>query len=94
MALSADARIMVIGASSHDTYNGQVKVYRTDYDGGNWVQLVTINGGSDFPDSFGNSVDITPDGMTIICGSPQYFSSYDRPTTGYVRVFTRRATAI
>ena len=88
MALSADASIMVIGASSHDTYKGQVKVYRTDYAGGNWVQLVTINGDSDTSDSFGNSVDITPDGMTIICGSPRYFSSYDRPTTGYVRVFT------
>jgi hypothetical protein len=39
VALSADASIMAIGASSDFDYTGYVEVYSTDDDGGNRVQL-------------------------------------------------------
>jgi hypothetical protein len=85
VALSADASILVIGANGHNNNTGYVKVYRTDDDGKNRVQLGETVYGDATEDNFGLSVDITPDGMTIICGSPGYGVD-DRP--GYVRVFS------
>ncbi len=35
---------------------------------------------------FGYSSDMTPDGTTVICGSPGYWNNDDRP--GYVRVYS------
>jgi hypothetical protein len=86
VALSADARIMAVGASSYNGQTGYVKVYHTNDDGENWAQLGQTIYGKATNDDFGESVDITPDGMTIVCGSPGWSSDYDRP--GYVRVFS------
>jgi hypothetical protein len=87
VALSADATIMAIGAGERYDRDGKgyVKVYRTDDDGSNRAQLGQTIYGNAIDDDFGNSVDITPDGMTIVCGSPGYFGDDDRP--GYVKVF-------
>ncbi len=88
VALSADATVMAIGAYEEDFIDGTgyVKVYRTNDDGGNRAQLgQTIYGNAIF-DKFGTSVDITPDGMTIVCGSPGYFADGGQP--GYVKVFS------
>jgi hypothetical protein len=85
LAISADASILAIGApfSSDDT--GYVKVFHTN-DGGNVVQLGQTIFGDNHYDNFGYFVDITPDGMTIICGSSEWTGEIDGP--GYVRVFT------
>jgi hypothetical protein len=86
VALSADASILAIGAPGYIDNIGFVKVFRVDDDGGNWVQLGQTIFGDNAYDDFGISVDISPDGMTIICGSPQMGHDYDSP--GYVRVFS------
>ncbi len=87
LALSADASILVIGARGYNNFTGYVKVFLADDDGGNRVKLgQTIFGNNDY-DDFGYSVGITPDGRTIICGSPQWSDeNYDSP--GYVKVFS------
>ena len=87
-ALSADASTLVIGASNYYFVGGgyYVKVYRTDGDGGNWVQIGQTLSSNATEDYFGYSVDISADGMTIICGSPGNFLNDDPP--GYVRVFS------
>jgi len=85
MSLSANGSTIVIGASSimPDSTGFYVEVYHTDNDGGNWVQIgQTLSGNAE--DCFGHSIDITADGMTIICGSPGEYGV--RP--GYVRVFS------
>jgi hypothetical protein len=93
VALSADARTLLIGAPGYadPDRKGYVKVYRSDEDGGNRVQLGKTIYGNATGDLFGYSVDITADGNFIILGSPgtgMYVGDmweYDRP--GYVRVF-------
>jgi len=87
VALSADATIMAIGAGErYDSDDkGYVKVYRADYDGSNRAQLGQTIYGNNINDGFGTSVDVTPDGMTIVCGSPGWYAVDDRP--GYVKVF-------
>jgi hypothetical protein len=85
VALSLDASTLAMGAPNYDSYTGYVKVYCTDEDSGNRVQLGQTIYGDATDDYFGYYVDITADGMTIICGTPGY-SIDDRP--GYVRVFS------
>jgi hypothetical protein len=87
MALSADATIMAIGADELSSVGkGYVKVYRTDDDGGNRAQLGQTIYGNAIDDEFGYSVDIAPDGKTIVCGSPGWNAGDGRP--GYVKVFS------
>jgi hypothetical protein len=81
VALSSDASTLVIGALEIKDDTGYVKVYRTNGDGGNRVQLGQTIYGDMTDDFFGQSVDITADGTTIICGS-------SGPLPGYVRVFS------
>ena len=50
------------------------------------MQIGQILSGNATEDNFGHSVEISADGMTIICGSPGDFG-YDDPP-GYVRVFS------
>jgi hypothetical protein len=75
VALSADASIMAIG-DYHTMGYVYVKVYHTDDDGVNRVQLgQTIYGDATndyFGRSFGISIDITPDGNTLAIGSSKY----------------------
>ena len=85
VAVSANARIMVIGAPWYKNNTGYVKVYQTNYDG-NRVQLGQTIYGYPIDDYFGYSVDISPDGITLVIGSP----GYERP--GYVRVFSLEST--
>ena len=61
-----------------------VKVYRTNGDGRNWVQIGQTFSGNATEDCFGYSVDISADGMTIICGYLGDLVLFDQP--GYVRV--------
>ena len=83
VSLSADASTLAIGAPEHNDDMGYVKVYRIDNDGGDGVQLGQTIYGDAADNYFGDSVDITPDGTTIICGSSGFSG---RP--GYVRVFS------
>ncbi len=86
VSLSADASTLATGAPSyHNT--GYVKIYRVDDDGGGYsVQLGQTLYGDATGDYFGMSVDMTPDGTTVICGSPGRDANFDRP--GYARVFS------
>jgi len=88
VSLSANGSTIVIGASSYmpDSTGFYVKVYRTHNDGRNWVQIGQTLSSNAVDDYFGHSVDITADGMTIVCGSPGDLALIDRP--GYVRVFS------
>jgi hypothetical protein len=82
VALSKDTRTLAMGAPYYNNYTGYVKVYRTDDNGGNRVQLGQTIYGHATDDWFGYSVDITANGMTIICAS-----QVDNGP-GYVRVIS------
>jgi hypothetical protein len=89
VAVSADARTIVIGAPGYyadDSKKGYVKVYRTNDDSENRVKLGDTIYGYAALDQFGWSVDITANGKTIVIGSPGNWEDNDRP--GYVRVFS------
>ena len=67
---------------------GYVKVYRINGNDGNMVQLgETIYGDKD-NDYFGQSVDISSDGNTLLIGAP----GNDVP--GYVRIYPLTAVSI
>jgi hypothetical protein len=87
VALSADARTLVVGAPG-DKYNtdrkGYVKVYRAGEDGWKWNGQ-TIYGNA-IGELFGWSVDITAEGNIIVLGLPGHYNNTDRP--GYVRVYS------
>ncbi len=86
VAFSLDASTLAMGAPGYNNRTGYVKVYRTNDDGKNRVQLGENIYGNATNDNFGWYVDITADGMTIICGSLGSSEANDRP--GYVRVFS------
>ncbi|KAL3808546.1 hypothetical protein ACHAXA_011801 [Cyclostephanos tholiformis] len=88
VTLSSDASALAIGAPYHNDDTGYVKIYRVDDDGGGYSVRIgqTLNGDAT-DDTFGWSVDMTPDGTTVICGSPGYWYYGDRP--GYVRVYSQ-----
>jgi hypothetical protein len=88
LALSADVGTLVIGATDYYFFDAgyYVKIYRTNGDGGNWVQIGQILSGNATEDNFGHSVDISADGMIIFCGS--LGSIYHDDPPGYVRVFS------
>ncbi|KAL3822679.1 hypothetical protein ACHAXA_009561 [Cyclostephanos tholiformis] len=88
VALSSDASALAIGAPGHNDYTGYVEIYRVDDDGGGYSVRIGQTLNSDATDdTFGSSVDMTPDGTTVICGSPGYLNNADdRP--GYVRVYS------
>jgi hypothetical protein len=89
MALSADAKTLVIGApgayGSNDR-EGYVKVYRMTNDGVNRTQLGQTIYGNATGDEFGWSVDVTAQGNVIVLSSPGYSGNIDRQ--GYVQVFS------
>ena len=82
VALSKDTRTLAMGAPYYNNYTGCIKVYCTNNDGGNRVQLGQTIYSNATDDWFGYSVDITANGMIIICGSPV------NNGPGYVRVFS------
>ncbi|KAL3810746.1 hypothetical protein ACHAXA_008559 [Cyclostephanos tholiformis] len=87
VAFSDDAGIMAIAAPGYGNDMGYIKVYRIDDDDGKRVvQLGQTIYGDAIGDYFGGSLDITPDGMTVICSSPDWIIYDDRP--GYARVFS------
>ena len=90
MALSSDARTLVVGAPGHydnTVRKGYVKVYRAEEDSKiHMKQLGKTIYGNAIGDLFRWSVDITAEGNNIVLGSPGYFDTTDRP--GYVRVFS------
>jgi hypothetical protein len=86
VSLSADGTMVAIGSPYIDgSESGQVRVYQIDSQGSSWEQLWQDMYGDNMYDSFGESVNLSPDGNTIAIGSPGYYTN-DVP--GYVRVFT------
>lgn len=87
VALSADARTLVVGATGHHDNTdrkGYVKVYRAEED--DWKRIGQTIYGNATGDLFGRSVDITDEGNIIVIGAPGSYNYTDRP--GYVRVFS------
>jgi hypothetical protein len=86
VAMSADAKTLAVGARGSNNWRGYVKVYHTNDDGWNSTQLIgqSILGDA-VGDSFGQSVDMSPDGKTVAIGAPASWEMTDRP--GYVRVY-------
>ncbi|KAL3822140.1 hypothetical protein ACHAXA_011685 [Cyclostephanos tholiformis] len=78
LAMSANAKTLVIGATGYNSYRGYVEVKYSVDDGGYWSRLGQIINGNATNDFFGESVDITADGTTIICGSPGDITAVDR----------------
>ena len=64
------------------SFTGHVKVYRIDSGVSKWEQLGKSIYGDKYVDSFGWSVDISPDGNSLTVGT----SVIDGP--GYVKVFS------
>jgi len=90
LALSADARTLVVGApGAVDIIDrkGYVKVYRAVEDGKiHRKQLGQTIFGNAIGDLFGRSLGITAEGNKIVLGSPGYYNYTDRP--GYVQVYS------
>jgi hypothetical protein len=90
VALSADAKTLVVGAPGSFRVDSKkkayAKVYRADKDGGDWMQLGETIYGDEVGDDFGRSVDVSSNGNTLVIGSPGHGYNRDRP--GYVRVFS------
>jgi hypothetical protein len=93
VSLSADAKILVIGAPGHygdDKKTGYVNVYqRVDRDGSYWEPLGKTIVGKAAGDRFGFSVDVCADGTVLAIGSPgpegDEVNTTGRP--GYVIVY-------
>jgi hypothetical protein len=87
VALSADARTLVVGASGWNNVDseGFVKVYRADEDGQTRVQLGQIIYGNENGDLCGWSVDVTAEGNSIVLGC---LGNDIEDRRGYVRVFS------
>ena len=86
VAMSADAKTLVIGAPGSNNLTGYVKVYHTNDDGWSSTQLIGQSiFGEAVDDHLGYSVDMSSDGKTVAIGAPGVFKVNDRP--GYVRVF-------
>jgi hypothetical protein len=93
VALSADAITLVVGAPGNwYEKKGYARVFRSDDDGGNWMQLGQTMHGNATGDLFGWAVDITADGSTIVIGSPRSYDDLNLP--GYVQVFSLKADDI
>ena len=89
VALSADAKTLVIGAPGYYDFivrEGYVRVYRMTDDGGSRTQLGQTIYGNAAGDRLGYSVDVTAQGNVIVLTSPGYYEFNDRP--GYVQVFS------
>jgi len=87
VSLSGNGTIVAIGAPRAGSidgvlYTGQVKVYRIDSGGSSWEQLGQIIYGDNEYDSFGWSVDISPDGNSLAVGT------YAFGALGYMKVFS------
>ncbi len=63
-----------------------MRVFQIDGQGLSWERFGQVIYSNNVLDNFGMSVDITANGMTIICGSPRNHGFGDRP--GYARVFS------
>lgn len=98
VAVSADGSVVVVGQpGDSDSVSGNVLVYK--YTTGGYQLVQTLSQGED-GDKFGYSVAMTPDGGTIVVGSPgvyPLFGSSDGPgrfivydgdtTNGYTQTF-------
>jgi len=95
VALSANARTLVVGAPGDDFGNtnrkGYDEVFRTDKDGWKRTQLgqtIYRNAG----DRFGRSIDITAEGNNIVLDLPGYYNNTDRPVTPWITMMTLAMT--
>ena len=86
VSLSSDGTVLALGAVGGDGQNigaGYVQVYQ--FDGDEWIQLGSTIEGVNSDDRFGQSIDLTGDGMRIIIGAPK--SDHSTVDSGQVKIF-------
>ena len=81
VSLSSDGNIVAIGASTHDSNAGHVKVF--SWDGNNWIQLGQDLDGGETDNYFGFSTSINNSGNILAVGAP-----FSNDNTGKVKVFS------
>ena len=81
VSLSADGSIIAIASYGLDHFRGRVRVFENQADV--WVQIGDSMDGSTIGEEFGNSLEITNDGTTLVVGAPNYANN----GIGYVKVF-------
>eukprot|EP00522_Entomoneis_paludosa_P008354 CAMPEP_0172456634 /NCGR_PEP_ID=MMETSP1065-20121228/16824_1 /TAXON_ID=265537 /ORGANISM="Amphiprora paludosa, Strain CCMP125" /LENGTH=844 /DNA_ID=CAMNT_0013209787 /DNA_START=59 /DNA_END=2593 /DNA_ORIENTATION=+ len=90
VAIRDDAQFITIGARSNtnpagETDAGHVRTFEFSSDSGEWEPVANeLNGAGD--DLFGTSVNMTPDGETLMVGAAGYIRVYDLEAGQWVQV--------
>jgi hypothetical protein len=83
VCISGDASTLAIGSVNHNSYSGQVRVYKNTL--GNWTQIGTDINGEASGDNFGSSISLSTDGNKIAIGAN--LNDANGSNSGNVRVF-------
>jgi Flp pilus assembly pilin Flp len=83
VCISGDASTLAIGSVNHNSYSGQVRVYKNTL--GNWTQIGTDINGEAAGDNFGSSISLSTDGNKIAIGAN--LNDANGSNSGNVRVF-------
>ena len=89
VSMSSDGSRFVVGAPANDGNGidaGHVRVYNFNSSSNSYTQLGLDIDGEAINDRFGTSVSISPDGTTIVVGTP--FNDGNGRDSGHVRVYT------
>jgi len=90
--ISADGNTIIVGAQFADPAgNGSGEVSVFEYDGSEWVAKGNDIPGEQINSNFGNSVDISADGNTIIAGAAEQTNG-NGDRLGRVRIFSWNGT--
>ena len=85
VSLSADGKVLAIGAENSDSAKGLVSIYKNE--NGAWVQIgETIHGQHDWA-YFGDALSLSNDGSILAIGSYGYDTSYEGGGGGRVQVY-------
>ena len=83
VSLSADGKVVAIGATHHNNKTGKVRVYQLGGDG-QWLQIADLDGQA-AGDHFGSQVSLSDDGQTIAVSAQANDASGNN--AGNVRIF-------
>jgi len=95
VSLSADGKIIAIGAPANDTHGngngsywldyGHVRIYENIL--GEWIQVGQDIDGENMQDTFGWAVSLSADGKTVIAGAPSNHKDGTEHNIGQVRIY-------
>jgi hypothetical protein len=87
VSLSADGKVLAIGAPSNNNYSGHVRVYAWDSTSAKYTQRGSDIDGEAAGDVSGLAVSLSADGKVLAIGAP-----YNNGYTGHVRVYAWNST--